>query len=431
MVIFELKQLFLNLVDSLSGGDSTVKGFISLWVLGVFSWFFKSVPAKVLNFIKTQTLISVTLNKDSDVENIITTNNVEKWLIENNKFILRNRTINSTVDETNELIGYGNHLFFCNGRILKVFKSKESKPGVSQTIETLVLTTIGRKIDFLSNIIKQARPDQNLRYFCTINGNGWDSNKKHFFNKVAIIDKIPFLSINEDLKKQLDEALDFFVNNKDFYIKNNLPYKLTFILHGSPGTGKSSIIKYISEKLQTNLISLHPYFLTSLTLGEKFLSLKDNKKPSVICFEDFENFAASREFKKIVRKNKSKEDSSSLDDESLDVDNVSVNNDISSLLNLLQGVQPLENVILVLTTNHIDRVDEAVTRTGRIDYMIEVKALDFNAIKHYFEQVYSCSFPNHITALKPIKACDVEDIFRKNPFSPDKFIQILEQKYLE
>jgi hypothetical protein len=63
--------------------------------------------------------------------------------------------------------------------------------------------------------------------------------------------------------------------------------------------------------------------------------------------------------------------------------------------------------------------------------MIEVKALDFNAIKHYFEQVYSCSFPNHITALKPIKACDVEDIFRKNPFSPDKFIQILEQKYLE
>ena len=76
MIIFELKQLFLNTIEALSGGDPTVKGFVTLWALGVFSWVFKSVPVKVVNFIKTQTLISITLNKDTDAENIITANNI-------------------------------------------------------------------------------------------------------------------------------------------------------------------------------------------------------------------------------------------------------------------------------------------------------------------------------------------------------------------
>ncbi len=426
MFISEIKDLFMGFTEGLSGGDSTVKGFITLWLLGVFSWFFKSVPSKVLTFIKQQSLISVTLNKDDDIENITTAVNVEKWLIEHNKFILRNRAISSEDKKTTELIGYGNHIFFCKGRLIKIIKTKENKSGVSKTIETLVLTTFGRKIDFLSEIVKNARPDQNLRYFCLL-GEGWQEDKNRFFKKVAIIKDIPFLSINEDLKNQIDITIDFFVNNKDFYIKNNLAYKLVFVLHGEPGTGKSSIIKYVAERLKTNIISLHPFLLTSIYLSEKFLSLNDAEKPSVICFEDFENFAASRDYKKLVKEKRKKEYDTNENSDTFGDDITSVNNDISSLLNLLQGVQPLENIVLFLTTNYIERVDKAAIRAGRVDFNLEVKRLDFKAIKKYYEYVYSKEFPADVTHLNPVKACDMEDAFRKNPFNPENFIKTIQE----
>jgi len=64
---------------------------------------------------------------------------------------------------------------------------------------------------------------------------------------------------------------------------------------------------------------------------------------------------------------------------------------LSDILNIFDGVLELNNVILVMTTNHIEKLDPALIRYGRInmkicmDYMRipEIKKL----INHYFDEV--------------------------------------------
>lgn len=427
MFLLEIKTLFFSAINAISAGDPTVKGFATLWFLGVFSWLARNLPARIFTIIKNNSVISITLNKDGDIVNYNTVVNFEKWLIENNKFVLRNRTISSDDQSTHHLIGYGIHYVFCEGRILKVSKNKEKSNSTSSTIfESLTITTIGRTVDFFDKILKKSRPDSTINYLCdsTFRSYRDDENIK----KIAALRDLPFISINTDVKNKIDDILEFFINNKEWYIKHNRPYKLVLVLHGPSGTGKSSLIRYIAKKINSDILDISPDFLSSVYLKNTFRKFSDRIKPIVCAVEDFEQHALSREYKEnLLKKRKANQLGGDLaigDDDEDDKDyRISAHNDLSGLLNLLQGIQPLENTIIVLTTNYPERVDEAVMRNGRVDHKIEIGLLNFEAVKRYFEYSYNRSFPDDIIDFKPIKACDMEKLFTDNPFSPEGFLK--------
>ena len=61
------------------------------------------------------------------------------------------------------------------------------------------------------------------------------------------------------------------------------------------------------------------------------------------------------------------------------------------LLNLLDGTQTYKESITIITTNHINKLDTALYRAGRIDYKIEMKKCDHYQLRKIYKRLYYCN----------------------------------------
>ena len=130
-------------------------------------------------------------------------------------------------------------------------------------------------------------------------------------------------------KKILINKLDFFVNNKNYYEREGHPYTFGIGLHGPPGTGKTSIIKCIANKLNRHIIVIPlSKIKTQREFSEYFFekyytrnnSKKIDFKDKIIVFEDIDcmsEIVKRRDLNKnkIKEKNSDSEDSDNIENE--------------------------------------------------------------------------------------------------------------------
>jgi chaperone BCS1 len=170
------------------------------------------------------------------------------------------------------------------------------------------------------------------------------------WNKAGYQDK-PLTSIYCDQKKTILNQIDNFLNSKDWYINRHIDYKLTLLFTGEPGTGKTSLIKAIASELKRPLYTLSLRSMSGTQLTQAFISIP---KGSLLCIEDIDCDNA---------------------------DSLTRNNDkiiaptgpsLSTLLNLLDGVIKLDDIIIILTSNDPSKIDAALKRKGRTDYIVEI-----------------------------------------------------------
>ncbi|KAK2741012.1 mitochondrial chaperone bcs1, partial [Colletotrichum kahawae] len=64
---------------------------------------------------------------------------------------------------------------------------------------------------------------------------------------------------------------------------------------------------------------------------------------------------------------------------------------LSGLLNVLDGVASQDRRVLIMTTNHIEHLDDALIRPGRVDMKIEFELADAEVIQKLFRTVFECS----------------------------------------
>lgn len=144
-------------------------------------------------------------------------------------------------------------------------------------------------------------------------------------------------AVIEDMNEFLEEA------TLEFYLDHGIPYKRSYLFHGAPGAGKTSLIQALAGKYQRNICYLQPSHpeMTDDSLKE---AVQQCPRRSIIVLEDVDAlFTAAREGKR----------SSHLT--------------FSGLLNALDGVGPPLGQIFILTTNHRERLDPALIRNGRVD----------------------------------------------------------------
>jgi len=242
-----------------------------------------------------------------------------------------------------------------------------------------------------------------------------------------------FNNIFFDGKKELLSKIDFFLNNSDWYIEKGIPYSLGIGLYGPPGTGKTSFIKALANHTKRHIIVISLKIIKTKRQLERFFfentyndkneksNMTFNKK--IIVFEDIDcigDIVLNRE-SKLNKKNPMRSKKINTNENNMNIGNViqticdlnetatcnvSLKNDdqaitLDDILNLWDGIRETPGRILIISSNHYDKLDSALIRPGRIDITHEFSNSSHNIIS----EIYLHLFGNKIDkkVLKNIK----------------------------
>ena len=210
---------------------------------------------------------------------------------------------------------------------------------------------------FLYSFNRQAITDI-IKY---VNDNYGNNKIRYYFNnrgEVALLSDITNktfdnIFLNDGIGHIIKNDLEAFKNSRDKYKALGLKYKRVYCFYGEAGTGKSSLSIAIANQTKRNILSIN----TSKDMDDSVLiSLISNRpKNAIILFEDIDCL-----FKNLDRNPDDKGSS----------ENKGVT--LSCVLNILDGCYTPNDVIFIITTNHIDKLDDAIKRDGRSDLAIHI-----------------------------------------------------------
>ncbi len=246
----------------------------------------------------------------------------------------------------------------------------------------------------------------------------WNENK---FDTARSFDNLFF-----DGKEQLLEQINFFLNNKEWYYANGIPYTLGIGLHGMPGTGKTSFIKALAKLTERHIVVLSFKMIkTKHDLENFFFEHRYNEKnenysigwdKKIIVFEDIDcmdNIVLDRNKKIDEDISLGDKEESSLKEslvELLQTSNALKESELSTILkkeddnkitlddilNLWDGIIETPGRMIVITSNHYNELDPALVRPGRIDITHEMT----NASHKTISQIYNFCFKKQIDTEK-------------------------------
>lgn len=202
--------------------------------------------------------------------------------------------------------------------------------------------------------------------------------------------------LKEGQMEQILNHVKGFLSNEDAFEKAGIPYHTGMMLHGLPGTGKSSTAKAVAHEFGMDV------YYVSLPIMESDENLQDcfsNVPPrSMIILEDIDVVHATRSRKEMEERK---------------------GVTMQGLLNVLDGQLSPHGVVVVMTTNHLDVLDEAITRPGRVDLSSNVGALDDHQLRRICTY-YMGFIPDNLPVVSEedgITSATVIGIFRE--FLPD------------
>lgn len=208
-----------------------------------------------------------------------------------------------------------------------------------------------------------------------------------------------------------------------WYAQRGLPYRRGYLFYGPPGTGKTSLSLALAGELKVPLyiLSLSTGSLTDETLTMLFVGLP---RKCIVLLEDIDCAGVQRNnnnrqmddesdletsdeeegqsetesrndgvkakpSKPVKEKKKSRNDANSPSSSGQQNRLPRMSVSFSGLLNAIDGVASHEGRILIMTTNHRDRLDAALIRPGRVDMQIEFGYAGRNTLAEIFRELYS------------------------------------------
>ncbi|OIW25295.1 hypothetical protein CONLIGDRAFT_88415 [Coniochaeta ligniaria NRRL 30616] len=300
---------------------------------------------------------------------------------------------------------FGSHYFWYRGRLL-IFRRNQNREqatflAVSER-EEVSLSCYGRNPWILKELLLEAREvymkkdeSKTLIYRGTTKGGSSEPTWQRCMARTSR----PFSTVilNEKVKKDLIDDVTDYLNpaTRRWYSNRGIPYRRGYLLYGPPGTGKSSLSLALAGffKMRIYIVSL-----SSVTANEENLSSLFAELPRrcVVLLEDIDTAGLTHTREgTAATDDDSAEDQTSKKKKTRTATGTNANNtppgrlSLSGLLNILDGVASQEGRVLIMTTNHIEKLDKALIRPGRVDMTVKFDRSDREMTAAIFRAIYA------------------------------------------
>jgi hypothetical protein len=160
------------------------------------------------------------------------------------------------------------------------------------------------------------------------------------------------LVLDQQVTQLICSDFEMFLKRKSWFDANNIPYRRGYLLHGSPGNGKTSLVRMMASdpRLSATTLNWGDDGANDNTLDEMF-EWAYSHAPSIVIMEDLDrHFSHTSMPDRLHRITMAK------------------------LLNCLDGISTAEGVIVIATANDPSKLDPAIlSRPGRFDRVMELK----------------------------------------------------------
>ena len=166
-------------------------------------------------------------------------------------------------------------------------------------------------------------------------------------------------------KDRLQEAIQWPLDYPSVFEQLDMAAARGVLLYGPPGTGKTLLAKAVANEAESNFISIKGPELLNKYVGESEKGVREvfekarANAPTVIFFDEIDAIAGER--------------GQRMGDSGVG------ERVVSQLLTELDGLEELEDVVVIATTNRPDLIDGALLRAGRLDRHIHVPVPDEDA----------------------------------------------------
>ena len=355
--------MFVFMKNILSGRNQFASDGMLLLLAGGLGVYLRAVPEKLLEWCVNQISLSITVN-DGDVAFVW----VKEWLLEQ-KFLKRLRRVDldTTLRAEQQLAlipAPGYHWFWWGKRPFRVaFSRSEDKRGWSvKRTETLTFRTVGRRQAFLKTFVQQIaechEQTTGAKSSLFVHDEYWVRVEGYRARRLESV----ILKAGE--KERLVQDVERFRASKERYGQLGVPYHRGYLFYGPPGTGKTSVASALAGRFGMSV-----YGVSLGDFNDKSLMRAIQRVPtnSIVLFEDIDCMKAGKARPDADERNKQLWPDKA-GDETGSADRLGVT--LSGLLNVLDGFHAPENVLFVMTTNHIEALDPALLRPGRVDYRL-------------------------------------------------------------
>jgi transitional endoplasmic reticulum ATPase len=190
----------------------------------------------------------------------------------------------------------------------------------------------------------------------------------------------------EDVKQELIEAVEWPLKHSDAFKRLGVKPPKGILLYGAPGTGKTLLARAVATESEANFIPVKGPELLSKWVGEsekgvrKIFEKARQASPSIVFFDEIDSLAPTR---------------------GASSDSHVSERVVNQLLTEMDGLQELNDVVIIAATNRPDMIDTALLRPGRFDRIILTPAPD----KKGREEIFKVH-----TEGMPMKGIDVKDL---------------------
>lgn len=303
-----------------------------------------------------------------------------------------------TGQESPQFFMYKKHIF-----ILTHITDQDTKA------KTISIKLVGKNKQIMSDLYDEFKfkPSKNITIYNISPTSGW--------NYICEVPQrnLDTVVLNEDLKSSILTRISEWQNSRKWYTERGLAYKLGLVFYGPPGTGKTSFIKALASHIGYDLYLMNLNTQSDTTLVR---NLSSTGRKSIIVMEDFDSSPATQARSESLQAVKDSTDKI----ETKQTDDLGVTT--SGLLNALDGLIPLNDRIIIMTTNLIENVDSALVRKGRIDGTYYFGLLGDTEIKKYIKVMFPDYNLNSEISFADITGCDLQDLYMQNKYDFYNFV---------